>query len=289
MLIFRFIERHQDEFPIERMCQVLDVSISGYYASRGRPDSERVTKDRLLMVKIRTSFEDSRGTYGALRIKADLCEQGEQVSRQRIGRLMRQAELVARGKRKFRTTTKAKSSHPVAENLLARNFDADGPNQKWATDITYLPTLEGWLYLATVMDLYSRKIVGWALNERLHTPLVTAALGMAVERRQPPGGLLHHSDRGSQYTSEVYKQALDRLCAVQSMSEKGECWDNAVQESFFATLKTELELGKAQWGRVQTRTEVFEWIEVFYNRQRRHSALGYRSPAAFEEQAPIPN
>ncbi|WP_428194669.1 IS3 family transposase, partial [Deinococcus saxicola] len=191
------------------------------------------------------------------RIKADLCEQGEQISRQRIGRLMRQAQLVARGKRKFRTTTKAKSSHPVAENLLARNFAADGPNQKWATDITYLPTQEGWLYLATVMDLYSRKIVGWALNERLHTPLVTAALRMAVERRQPLGGLLHHSDRGSQYTSEVYKQALDRLHAVQSMSEKGECWDNAVQESFFATLKTELELGKAQWGRVQTRTEVF--------------------------------
>ncbi|WP_156039567.1 IS3 family transposase, partial [Deinococcus marmoris] len=135
-LIFRFIERHQDEFPVELMRRVLDVSISGYYASRGRPDSERVTKDRLLMVKIRTSFEDSRGTYGALRIKADLCEQGEQVSRQRIGRLMRQAELVARGKRKFRTTTKAKSSHPVAGNLLARNFDADGPNQKWATDIT---------------------------------------------------------------------------------------------------------------------------------------------------------
>ncbi|AZI45007.1 IS3 family transposase (plasmid) [Deinococcus psychrotolerans] len=246
-LIFRFIARHHDEFPVERVCRVLDVSISGYYALRGRPDSERIAKDRSLTARIRKSFEDSRGTYGALRIKADLCEQGEQVSRERIGRLIRQAQLVARGKQKFRTTTKAKSSHPVAENLLARNFDADDPNQKWATDITYLPTREGWLYLATVMNLYSRKIVGWALNERLHTPLVTAALGMAVERRQPPGGLLHHSDRGSQYTSEVYKEALDRLHAVQSMSEKGECWDSAVQESFFATLKTELELGKAQW------------------------------------------
>jgi putative transposase len=206
---------------VERMCQVLEVSISGYYAARGRPESESITKDRVLTAKIRTSFEESRGTYGALRIKADLCEQGEQVSRQRIGRLMRQAVLVACGKRKFRTTTKANSSRPVAENILAREFTADRPNQKWATDITYLPTREGWLYLATVMDLYSRKIVGWALNERLHTPLVTAALEMAVERRQPPSGLLHHSDRGSQYTSEVYKQALDRLHAVQSMSEKG--------------------------------------------------------------------
>ncbi|MFB9995009.1 IS3 family transposase [Deinococcus oregonensis] len=288
-MIFNFIEQHQDEFPVELMCQVLEVSISGYSASRGRPESERITKDRVLTAKIRTSFEESRGTYGALRIKADLCEQGEQVSRQRIGRLMRQAALVARGKRKFRTTTKSKSSRPVAANILARDFIADCPNQKWATDITYLPTREGWLYLATVMDLYSRKIVGWALNERLHTPLVIAALNMAIARRQPPGGLLHHSDRGSQYTSEMYQQALDRLQAVQSMSEKGECWDNAVQESFFATLKTEMGLGEAQWGRAQTRTEVFEWIEVFYNRRRRHSALGYRSPTAFEEQTPIPN
>ncbi|MFC3860620.1 IS3 family transposase [Deinococcus antarcticus] len=288
-MIFKFIERHQNEFPVELMCRVLEVSISGYYASRGRPESERITKDRVLTEKIRTSFEESRGTYGALRIKADLHEQGERVSRQRIGRLMRQAALVARGKRKFRTTTKVKSSRPVAENILAREFTADGPNQKWVTDITYLPTREGWLYLATVMDLYSRKIVGWALNERLQTPLVTAALEMAVGRRKPPGGLLHHSDRGSQYTSDVYKQALDRLQAVQSMSEKGECWDNAVQESFFATLKTEMGLSEAQWGRAQTRTEVFEWIEVFYNRRRRHSSLGYRSPTAFEEQAPILN
>ena len=180
------------------MCRVLEVSVSGYYASRGRPESERITKDRLLTAKIRTSFLESRGTHGALRIKADLHDQGEQVGRQRIGRLMRQAALVARGKRKFCTTTKAKSFHPVAENILARAFTADRPNQKWTTDITYLPTREGWLYLATVMDLYSRKIVGWALNERLHTPLVTAALEMAVERRWPPAGLLHHSDRGSQ-------------------------------------------------------------------------------------------
>ena len=182
-----------------------------------------------------------------------------------------------------------KTSHPVAENVLNRDFTADGPNQKWATDITYLPTTEGWLYLATVMDLFSRKIIGWALDERLYTPLVTAALEMAVERRQPSGGLLHHSERGSQYTSEVYRQALERLEAVQSMSGKEECWDNAVQESFFATLKTELAPHDPQWDRAQTRSEVFEWIEVFCNRKRRHSALGYLSPVASLEQAAILN
>ena len=260
------------------MCRVLEVSISGYYASRGRPESERITKDRVLTEKIRTSFEESRGTYGALRIKADLHEQGERVSRQRIGRLMRQAPLVARGKRKFRTTTKVKSSRPVAENILAREFTADGPNQKWVTDITYLPTHEGWLYLATVMDLYSRKIVGWALNDRLQTPLVTAALEMAVGRWKPPGGLLHHSDRGSQYTSDVYKQALDRLQAVQSMSEKGECWDNAVQESFFATLKTEMGLSEAQWGRAQTRTDGLSCSITVVVVTRRW-AIGHRRPS----------
>lgn len=196
------------------MCRVLEVSISGYHASRGRPESERITKDRVLTEKIRISFEESRGTYGALRIKADLHEQGERVSRQRIGRLMRQAQLVARGKRKFRTTTKVKSSRPVAENILAREFTADGPNQKWVTDITYLPTREGWLYLATVMDLYSRKIVGWALNERLQTPLVTAALEMAVGRRKPPGGLLHHSDRGSQGGFKQWSQQQRRSRVV---------------------------------------------------------------------------
>lgn len=271
------------------MCRVLEVSISGYYALRGRPESKRCQENRLLTAKITAYFEDSKGTYGAYRIQKDLQEEQLTVSRHRIHNLMRQAGLIARCKQKFRTTTKANSSRSVAENVLNRDFVADGPNQKWVTDITYLLTTEGWLYLATVMDLYSRKIVGWALSERLTTPLVTAALDMAVRRRQPPEGLLHHSDRGSQYTSEVYQQALERLQAVQSMSEKEECWDNAVQESFFATLKTELDLYEARCGRTQTRGEVFEWIEVFYNRKRRHSALGYVSPVAFEEQATILN
>lgn len=273
---------------MELMCQVLEVSVSGYYAWRGRPESARARQDRALTEKIRVSHQHSRGTYGTPRIQADLADEGERVSRQRIGRLMKAADLVARSKRKFRVTTKTSPHQPVAENLLNREFKADQPNQKWVTDITYLPTTEGWLYLATVMDLFSRKIVGWALHERLHTPLTLDALNMAWQRRQPGAGLLHHSDRGSQYTSEVYRQALERLKAIQSLSNKGECWDHAVQESFFSTLKVELDLRQARSTRAQTRSEVFEWIEVFYNRQRRHSSLGHRSPAAFEEQAPYP-
>lgn len=271
---------------MELMCQVLEVSVSGYYAGRGRPESDRARQDRVLTEKIKASHQRSRETYGTPRIQADLAEEGERVSRQRIGRLMKAANLQVRCKRKFRVTTKASPAHPAAANLLNREFEVDRPNRKWVTDITYLPTTEGWLYLATVMDLFSRKIVGWALNDRLHTPLVMDALNMAWQRRQPEAGLLHHSDRGSQYTSEVYRQALERLKAVQSMSNKGECWDNAVQESFFSTLKVELDLRRPRAPRAQTRSEVFEWIEVFYNRQRRHSSLGYRSPVAFEEQAP---
>ena len=212
------------------------------------------------------------GTYGAPRIQADLADESERVSRQRIGRLMKAANLVPRCKWKFRVTTKAAPRQAGAEHLLNREFKADQPNQKWVTGITYLPTTEGWLYLATVMDLFSRKIVGWALHERLHTPLALDALNMAWQRRQPGAGLLHHADRGSQYTSEVYRQALDRMKAVQSMSNKGECWENAVQESFFSTLKVELDLRQARGTRAQIRSEVFEWIEVFDNRQRRHSS-----------------
>lgn len=177
----------------------------------------------------------------------------------------------------------------MAENILDRDFQAAAPNQQWVTDITSLPCTDGWLYLATVMDLYSRKIVGWAVHERLETLVVAQALQMILHRRRPGAGLLHHSDRGSPYASAAYRQALQRLEAVQSMSRKGDYWDNSVQESFFATLKTELDLSRAQRHRAHTRTEVFEWIEAFYNRQRRHSSLGYRSPVAFEEQAPIPN
>ncbi|XLE16658.1 IS3 family transposase (plasmid) [Deinococcus altitudinis] len=183
----------------------------------------------------------------------------------------------------------SKHRHPVAENLLGRDFTADRPNQKWVTDITYLPVSEGWIYLAVVMDLFSRKIVGWAMRKTLHTELVVAALTMAQQTRRPGQGILHHSDQGVQYASGEYRQALERLEALQSMNRKGECWDNAAMESFFATLKMELNLHKTQGNRTDTRNLVFKWIEVFYNRERRHSSLGYRSPTRFEEYRARPN
>jgi len=196
---------------------------------------------------------------------------------------MKQAGLKVRCKRKFRNTTTSSHRLPVAQNLLERNFEAAEPNQKWTTDITYLPVKEGWLYLAVVLDLFSRKVVGWAMRETLQTELVISALEMAKKNRQPHSGLLHHSDQGSQYASLEYRQALERLEAVQSMIRKGECWDNAVTESFFATLKMELELDQIQGTRAETRSMVFDYIESFYNRERRHSSLGYLSPSHFEE------
>ncbi len=212
-----------------------------------------------------------------------------QVSRARITRLMKAAGLKVRCKRKFRTTTNSKHRHSVANNLLNRNFTADQQNRKWVTDITYLPVSEGWIYLAVVMDLFSRKIIGWAMRKTLHTELVVAALTMAQRTRRPGQEILHHSDQGVQYASSEYRQALERLQALQSMSRKGECWDNAAMESFFATLKMELDLHKVQGNRADTRNLVFEWIEIFYNRERRHSSLGYRSPTRFEEYWARPN
>ena len=264
------------------MCRVLEVSESGYFSWRKRPESQHAQKDKTLTETIKAIHIRSRGTYGAPRVQAELRAQGTQVSRARVTRLMKAAKLKVRFKRKFRTTTVSKHRHPVAQNLLERDFTASQPNEKWSTDITYLPTREGWLYLAVVLDLYSRKVVGWAMRDTLHTDLVLSALEMARRNRQPKAGLLHHSDQGVQYASLEYREALERLKAVQSMSRKGECLDNAVTESFFATLKTELELDKARGTRAQTRSMVFEWIEVFYNRERRHSSLGYISPSSFE-------
>ena len=264
------------------MCRVLEVSVSGYFSWQRRPESQHAQKDKPLTETIKTIHIQSRATYGSPRVQAELHAQGVQVSRTRITRLMKQAGLKVRCKHKFRTTTNSRHRHKVAENLLERNFTAHLPNQKWATDVTYLPSSEGWLYLAVVLDLFSRKVVGWAMRETLRTELVTSALEMAQKSRQPRAGVLHHSDQGVQYASLEYRQALERLEAVQSMSRKGNCWDNAVLESFFSTLKLELELDKPQGTRTQTRTLVFEWMESFYNRERRHSSLGYRSPNTFE-------
>ena len=265
------------------LCKTLDVGVSGYFAWWRRPENRYQVEDVALTETIRTIHQGSRGTYGAPRVQAALVDEGKQVSRARITRLMKAAGLKVRCKRKFCTTTQSNHRQPVADNLLNREFTAEQPNQKWTTDITYLPVAEGWMYLAVVMDLFSRKIVGWAMRATLHSELVVAALNMAQRIRRPGQGLLHHSDQGVQYTSHEYRQALERLKALQSMSRTGECWDNAAMESFFATLKLELNLDKAQGNRSDTRNLVFEWIEVFYNRERRHSSLGYRSPTHFEE------
>ncbi|UQN08857.1 IS3 family transposase [Deinococcus sp. QL22] len=258
-------------------------SVSGSVAilRGGKAQNCYRVEDVALTEAIRTIHQVSRGTYGAL-VSSRTRGRGKQVSRARITRLMKAAGLKARCKRKFRVTTNSKHPHPVAENLLNREFVAEQPNQKWVTDITYLPVAEGWMYLAVVMDLFSRKIVGWAMRATLQTELVVAALDMAQQIRRPGQGLLHHSDQGIQYAS----RGIDKHWSASRRSKyepKGDCWDNAAMESFFATLKLELELDTAQGNRADTRNLVFEWIEVFYNRERRHSSLGYRSPTRFEQ------
>jgi transposase InsO family protein len=284
------------------MCRVLEVTQSGYYAWAQRPPSERSRRRSKLVTLIRAAHEKSRRTYGSPRVHATLRRDGQTCCENTVARLMREEGLKSRTKRKFKATTDSSHGLPVAANLLARDFERSGPNEVWAGDITYIPTDEGWLYLATTLDLYSRRIVGWALSERMKSQLVMDALTMAIQQRRPPAGLIHHSDRGSQYASRAFQEMLAAHRLTCSMSRKGDCYDNAVVESFFATLKRELVHlagtdrggaasadGPPPSGRFKTRDEarrmIFEWIEVFYNRQRLHSSLGYKSPAEFEDAA----
>lgn len=269
-------------FAFKTLLRVLNVRKETYYRWRRRPVSQWVVQDQTLLHQLTAAHLASKGTYGAPRIKAELKEQGQQVSRRRITRLMQAQGLKVRQKRKFRVTTRSKAGDQVAENVLDRQFTAAGPDQKWATDLTYLPTFDGWLYLGVILDLYSRKVVGWSFGTTLETDLALSALQMAHTTRKPAPGLLHHSDRGCQYTSREYQQALRELQATCSMSRKGNCWDNAAMESFFATLKTELGLDRPIGNRQNTQTVVFTWIEGWYNRVRRLLALGYLSPVAFE-------
>lgn len=279
---FQFIAAHQDEFPVRRLCRVLGVSSSGYYAWRSRPPSRRQSRDAVLLIEIRRIHQHSRQTYGSPRIHAELCAQGQRCNHKRIERLMRQHGIHARRIRRFRRTTEVLTSLPIAPNRLNQAFNPSEPNQVWTADITYLDTAEGWLYLATVLDLYSRRVVGWTMAEHVEARLVCDALQMAFTQRQPKGGLLHHSDRGRQYASAEY-QALLATDGVQcSMSRRGNCYDNAVHESFFGTLKSECAEGRFA-SRTAARQSVFEYIEVWYNRQRRHSTLGDLSPAEFEQ------
>jgi transposase InsO family protein len=276
------VEAEKAYFPVRVLCQVLQVSVSGFYSWRKRGPSQRAREDEQLKVHIRAAHKASRGRYGSPRVQKDLCAQDQHVGRKRVARLMKADGLAARRKRRFRRTTDSTHQHPVAPNLLDRQFTVDAPNAVWVTDITYIWTQEGWLYLAAILDLYSRKVVGWAVDESLERHLALDALAMALSNRRPARGLLHHSDRGVQYASDDYQKALKKDGLICSMSRKGDCWDNAVAESFFATLKAELVYLTEYRTRAEARASLFEYIEVFYNRQRRHSAIGYVSPSQFE-------
>jgi transposase InsO family protein len=280
---YAFIETHRGQHRVSTMCRVLEVSSSGYYAWRKRTPGQRELADRKLLLAIREVHRRSHARYGARRIQAELKAQGHRCSRKRVARLMAEHDLEARRRRRYRITTQSKHNKAVAPNVLNREFKAEAPNQKWVADITYIPTAEGWLYLAAVLDLHSRKVVGWAIEPYLRDDLVQQALNMAVGRRKLQGTLLHHSDRGSQYASHDYRALLAKHGIEISMSGKGNCFDNAPMESFFSTLKSELVHHTRFQSRAQARRELFEFIEVYYNRQRLHSALGYLSPHAFEE------
>ena len=282
------IARHTREHHVRLMCRVLTVSPSGFYAWRKRGPSARAIADERLMLNVRISHERSDGAYGAPRVQRDLREAGVRVGQKRVARLMRTHGLVgAATRRRGVRTTDSRHAEPLAPNHLARQFAvADQPalDRVWVSDITYVPTREGWLYLATVLDLASRRVIGWAMRETLELDLALAALRMALGARHPAPGLLHHSDRGVQYASAEYRALLAQHGIVQSMSRKGDCWDNAVAESFFATLDVEL-IAKRDWRtRDAARRGIFRYIETWYNRRRRHSSLGYLSPAQFEAQ-----
>jgi transposase InsO family protein len=262
----------------------MQVSVSGYYAWKKRLPSSQKQANQHLLEQIKTVYQDSDQTYGSPRIYHELKAAGVACSEKRIARLMHLAQVYAVTAKRFVVTTDSDHALPVAENLLDRHFSVDTPNARWAADITYIHTGEGWLYLAVILDLFSRRVVGWAMGETLERSLVLSALNMALVGRQPTTGLLCHSDRGSQYASGAYQDALQKAGAVCSMSRKGNCWDNAPTESFFATLKRELVHRRRFVTRQEAKTAIFRWIEVWYNRNRRHSTLGYVSPEAFERQ-----
>ena len=278
-----FIEKHRQEFDITLMCRLLQVSRSGYYAWRKRQPSAREMADVQLLEEIKKIFAASGQTYGSPRIHMELRAESIHCSRKRVERLMRANGLKVEQKRKSRVvTTDSDHDFPVAANVLNRDFTAEKPNEKWVTDISYIRTDTGWLYLAVVMDLFSRTIVGWSMRPDLSQELVLSALRMAITNRQPTAGLLHHSDRGSQYCAHAYRQLQADYKMVTSMSRKGNCHDNAAMESFFATLKKELVDRRHYRNQAEARRDIFSYIEGFYNRRRRHSTLGYVSPVAFE-------
>jgi putative transposase len=283
---FRFIEDHREAYPVRVLCAVLEVSSAGYYAWRSRPPSTRSMANRELVATIRRVHQDSGGRYGSPRVHAVVRSQGRNIGRGRIERLMRRHGIraIMAPPRRARTTD-SRHALPIAPNLLARDFTAAAPNRIWLADITYVPTGEGWLYLAAVMDLFSRKIVGWAMRDYLRTELASSALTMALQRQRPAVGLIHHSDRGVQYASLDYRGALAAAGITASMSRKADCFDNAPMESFFHTLKTELVHHRQYATRAEAQRDIFAFIEGFYNRTRLHSAIGYISPIEMELKA----
>ena len=278
-----FIKEHRRRWPVRVICRVLKVWHSGFYAWLKRKPSPRQVRQQKLLEKIKVKHLENRELYGSPRVHRALLIDGEQVSRNTVAKLMRQHKIRAKTRRRFvPRTTDSTHRKPVADNLLARDFEASEPNRKWVADITYVPTDEGWLFCAAVLDCFSRKIVGWAMCDGMPTDLVADALKMALLHRQPDGDLIHHSDRGVQYASDDYQQLLTDYGITVSMSGRGDCYDNAMMESFWATLKTELIHQAHYAARQQARQSIFEYIEVFYNRQRLHSSLGYLSPEMFE-------
>lgn len=283
---FGFVDEHRGAWPVRMMCRVLGLSASGYYAWRIRPESRRAAANRALTEDIRLIHPESCGTYGSPRVHAVLRGHGRRVGRSRVERLMRRAGLRGLAALPRRTrTTDSRHGYPIAPNRLGRNFQAAAPGQVWLADLTYIPTGEGWLYLAGVLDMHTRKLVGWSMRDTLHTQIALEALTMAIARQKPAPGLIHHSDRGIQYAAEAYRSALAQSGITPSMSRKGDCWDNAPMESFFHTLKTERVHHRVYATRAEARRDLFGHIGGFYNSRRLHSALGYISPAEAERRA----
>ncbi len=277
------IDRRRNHYPVRMMCQLFKISRSGYYAWRVRPESQRARTDREITRVIRRLHAESKGVYGSPKMSAELKDEGYHCGRHKVARLMRLAGLRGCPKRRFKVTTTRDPSHPMAQDLIRQDFTAAAPNQRWASDITYISTHRGWLYLAVVMDLYSRRIVGWSMSRWINRHLVIDALSMAIGARRPAGVLIHHSDRGSQYTSDDFREELENHGIQCSMSARGNCYDNAVVESFFGLLKRERVNRVRYRTRDAARADVFDYIECFYNRKRRHGYLGHISPVAFEE------